>query len=755
MNNAGWTDAGARLEKRPLTVVEVLNRRSGLSAALVLLAALAALPLLHRLRVDNSLENWVDRDGTGWRQYREFVERFGSEEFILVIYPLAPALDESFLFDLTDLRLDLEAVEGVRQLFCLSDIYSRFFGYLGPDAFAEDLERSPFYRRFLVSDDGKQGAIWLLLDIEDALDRYSIVRGVESAVARAPVAGPIHLAGSPIVNAALDRASRRSSRTLFPLVFLLSGLVLLLRFRGLHGLLLPYMSVGAGIVVTLGLVAASGRSLDMVTIALPPVVWVLGLSTSIHLLARCRKLLAEGGTLDLAVAQSMDELFAPCLFSALTTALGFASLGASAMQPVREMGLFSAFGVLACFTTNFFLFPTLARLWVTAAPPRGRIPARGFAVLARLDTRYPRLVLAVTAVLAAVSATAAFRIQAESNVIEFFRDDAPVARTYQEVLPGFTGPYSLEILLDPEGSPGSRKTLVGLEELGARLAALPEVAKVLSPADLVKKNHQLSTGSPPENYRLPPGAEDLVFAWEGAVRHLGPELRNLWDHENGTIRLTVLARPMGSNDFRRMEEKIKTLVKVHSDPGWSPRMTGIVDLLVDLQTELIHSQLKSFGLAFVVIGLVIAVLLRSLRYASISLVPNLFPVILAFGAMGAFGIALDPATVMIAAIALGIAVDNTIHFLAHYRREHSRGVGTSSAVERTLNRIAGAITLTSLVAALGFAVLCLSDFLPLVHFGLLTAVTMMAALLGDLVLLPSLLSLVDGRSEARERTSAG
>jgi predicted RND superfamily exporter protein len=701
-----------------LTVVEVLNRRSGLSAALVLLAALAALPLLHRLRVDNSLENWVDRDGTGWRQYREFVERFGSEEFILVIYPLAPALDESFLFDLTDLRLDLEAVEGVRQLFCLSDIYSRFFGYLGPDAFAEDLERSPFYRRFLVSDDGKQGAIWLLLDIEDALDRYSIVRGVESAVARAPVAGPIHLAGSPIVNAALDRASRRSSRTLFPLVFLLSGLVLLLRFRGLHGLLLPYMSVGAGIVVTLGLVAASGRSLDMVTIALPPVVWVLGLSTSIHLLARCRKLLAEGGTLDLAVAQSMDELFAPCLFSALTTALGFASLGASAMQPVREMGLFSAFGVLACFTTNFFLFPTLARLWVTAAPPRGRIPARGFAVLARLDTRYPRLVLAVTAVLAAVSATAAFRIQAESNVIEFFRDDAPVARTYQEVLPGFTGPYSLE-------------------------------------ADLVKKNHQLSTGSPPENYRLPPGAEDLVFAWEGAVRHLGPELRNLWDHENGTIRLTVLARPMGSNDFRRMEEKIKTLVKVHSDPGWSPRMTGIVDLLVDLQTELIHSQLKSFGLAFVVIGLVIAVLLRSLRYASISLVPNLFPVILAFGAMGAFGIALDPATVMIAAIALGIAVDNTIHFLAHYRREHSRGVGTSSAVERTLNRIAGAITLTSLVAALGFAVLCLSDFLPLVHFGLLTAVTMMAALLGDLVLLPSLLSLVDGRSEARERTSAG
>jgi predicted RND superfamily exporter protein len=736
-----------------LNVVEVLNRRSGISAALVLLAALAALPLLHRLRVDNSLENWVDRDGTGWRQYREFVERFGSEEFILVIYPLPPALDESFLFDLTDLRLDLEAVEGVRQLFCLSDIYSRFFGYLGPDAFTEDVERSPFYRRFLVSDDGKQGAIWLLLDIEDARDRASIVGGVESAVARAPVAGPIHLAGSPIVNAELDRASRLSSRTFFPLVFVLSAAVLLLRFRRLYGLLLPYISVGAGIVITLGLLAGSGRTLDMVNIALPPVVWVLGLSTSIHLLARCRKLLAEGGNLDHAVGQSMEELFTPCLFSSLTTALGFASLGASAMQPVREMGLFSAIGVLLCFSTNFLLFPTLARLWVRAAPPRGKISARGVASLTSVNTR-PRLVLVITTVLAALSVTAAFRIRAESNVIEFFRDEAPVARTYEEVLPGFTGPYSLEILLNPEGSPGSRKTLAGLEELGEQLAALPEVAKVLSPADLVKKNHQLTTGSPPENYVLPPTEEDLLFAWEGAVRQLGPELRNLWDQQTGTIRLTVLARPMGSNDFRRMEEKIKTLVQVQSDPGWSPRMTGIVDLLVDLQTELIHSQLKSFGLAFLVIGLVIAVLLRSLRYASISLVPNLFPVLLAFGAMGAFGIALDPATVMIAAIALGMAVDNTIHFLAHYRREHGRGVGTRSAIERTLNRIAGAITLTSLVAALGFAVLCLSDFLPLVHFGLLTAVTMVAALLGDLVLLPSLLSLADGRSEDGGRSRA-
>jgi predicted RND superfamily exporter protein len=731
-----------------VTAIELLNRNRRASAALVLLAALAALPLLHYLRVDNSLENWVDRDGTGWRQYREFVERFGSEEFILVIYDLSPVLDESFLFDLTDLRLDLEAVEGVRQLFCLSDIYSRFFGYLGPAAFAEDLERSPFYRHFLVSDDGKQGAIWLLLDIQDAQDRDSIVLGVESAVARASLAGPIHLAGSPIVNAELDRASRLSSRTFFPLVFVLSAAILLLRFRRPYGLLLPYVSVGAGIVVTLGLLAAGGRSLDMVTIALPPVVWVLGLSTSIHLLARCRKLLAEGGTLDHAVTQSMNELFGPCLFSALTTAIGFASLGASTMQPVREMGLFSAVGVLVCFATNFLLFPTLARLWVRAAPPRGWISARSVAALGRLDTRHPKLVLTIAAVLVAVSVIAAFRIRAESNVIEFFRDEAAVARTYEEVLPGFTGPYSLEILLKPGESPGSRETLAVLEELGEQLAGLPEVAKVLSPADLVKKSHQLSTGSQPEDYRLPPGREDLLFAWEGAVRQLGPELRNLWDHETGTIRLTVLARPMGSNDFRRMEEEIQTLVQVHSDPAWGPRLTGIVDLLVDLQTELIHSQLKSFALAFLVIGLVIALLLRSLRYASISLVPNLLPVLLAFGAMGAFGIALDPATVMIAATALGIAVDNTIHFLAHYRREQRSGVGTRSAIERTLNRIAGAITLTSLVAALGFAVLCLSDFLPLVHFGLLTAVTMMAALLGDLLLLPSLLSLVDARSQS-------
>ena len=252
--------------------------------------------------------------------------------------------------------------------------------------------------------------------------------------------------------------------------------------------------------------------------------------------------------------------------------------------------------------------------------------------------------------------------------------------------------------------------------------------------DLLKRAHQGESGV--DGFRLPGDEAALADAWR-AVEEYPEEVAAF--KAGGTLRLSVLARPLGSSAHRLLVTDLERHLEAKIDPAWEARITGIVPLLVDMQERLVESQVRTFGLAFVMIMVVLAVLLPKASYILACLVPNLLPIVFALGAMGWLGIPLDPATVMIAGIALGIAVDDAIHFLVHYRRQRRAGYERMDAVATTLHAVGRPMVITSLVAALGFLVLCFSDFVPLLHFGLLTAVTMVAALVGDLLVLPALL----------------
>ncbi|MEM7586374.1 MAG: MMPL family transporter [Acidobacteriota bacterium] len=698
--------------------------------------------VLSELTVDNSIEVWIDREGEAYRTYQEFLDAFGSEEYILLVYRLPDPVELDFLQQLTDVRWSLEEIAGIEQAQCLSSVYSRFFSLLGLEAFREELRESPLYRDFLVSADGRYGAIWLVLGGREQMDRGAIVEAVRAALADNWPGERVYLAGSPVIDEALDSGSRRSAQKLFPLVFLLSALLLLAFFQRPYGLVVPFVSVGAGIVWTLALMQVAGRSINMVTLTLPPLLWVLGLSTSIHLLSRTRQLLAAGIELPQAIRQSMRELARPCIYSAVTTALGFGSLMASSMHPVQEMGLFSAVGILLCLASNFLLFPSLARL----CPPRPRANTVEehpvLAALGRLIARHARWIVVGASVIAVVLVVSLLKLRAESNVIAFFKRDAPISITYREVLSDFTGPYSVEILLTPTAPVSSAEVLRRVERLEVSLAEAPGVAKVLSVVDFVKKSYQRTLGEAPSVHRLPDSEAALAEAWQDTELQLGDELQGFYDSEQGTLRLSVLAQPMSSEQHRELLSAIRAELDA-LDAEWRPRSTGIVPLLVEMQDRLLESQIRSIALAFLLIGPVIALLLRSVRYAALSLAPNLTPILLALGTMAWLDIALDPATVMIAGIALGIGVDDTIHFLTRYLTLRHEELGLVPAVDSSLQTVGRAMVRTSVITAIGFFVLCFAEFLPLLYFGLFTAIAMLAALIAAMIVLPALLLLME------------
>ena len=714
------------------------------AAAVVVVLTVACLPLLPRLQVDNSLEVWLPSAGAEYRAYAAFREEFGSEEYVLVVYPLQIPLQDDLLERLVDLRFELEEIAGVSGVYDLSTIYSRFFALLGRERFEEDLE-SPFYRGFMVSEDRRLAATWVLLDLDAAGDRKAVVGEIEEAARRAGFEDDLWLAGSPVLNVALDEASTSAARRFYPLVFLASAAILLLVFRRLAGVVIPTISVGCGLVWTLGLLIASGRRLDMVTVALPPVVWVVGLATSIHLLARCQSRLRQGEPSASALPATLVELARPCLMSAATTAFGFAALTVSSMPPVREMGMFAAVGVICCLTSNFLLFPLLGRWWgmgVGRWKRRSEV-AKRMEALGHWVIGHAKAVLVVGAVLTVAALAGILRLRADSNVIEFFDDDTEIAHTYQHVLPALTGPYSMEVLLQGGDDPTGLETLRAVEGLARRIESEPGVARVLSVTDFVKRAAApLDQADAP--YELPGNAAELTEAWERVEERLAEEVRPLRS-TSGTLRLSVIALPMGSVAHRHLVEAIDALTDDPALARFEPRLTGVVSLLVDLQDELVKSQVQSFSLAFVVIVPLMAFFFGSWRYAAFSLPPNLVPILLTLGFMGVAGIRLNPATVMIAAIAFGIVVDDSIHFLSHYRETLRSGAPPTEAIVETLRSVGRPLWITSIVVATGFSVLCFSSFVPLFDFGLLSAATMLAALTGNLVLLPALLARTERR----------
>jgi len=709
-------------------------------AALLPLAVLPALTARPGLRVDNGMEVWLDRESAEAERYDELLRRFGSEETVLAIYDM-PGPDD--LPRLAELRGRLEAIPGVRRVQDLSDVRERFYATADDETFLRTVRDSPLYRGLLVSADGSLAATRILLTGEP--DRAALVAAVRQAAAATLPSQDVRLAGPPVLNVALDEASRRAARTFFPWVFVLSGLVLWLLFRSLGAVLIPFLSVGAGLAWTLALLAVSGHTLDMVTVALPPVLWVLGLSTSIHLLA---------GSRHRSVTAAVDDLAGPCFASAVTTALGFASLVFASMEPVRTMGLFGGLGVLLCLLANFLLFPWLAgrfrRLRRTPIPRLPDDPSRRWAQrwIDGLGRR-TGTVLAISAVLALVLGVSMARLEADSNVVSFLRDDTEVATTYREVLPRLTSPYSLEVLLDTGPDP-TPEDLRRVDRLAAGLGDRPGVVRVVSPLDLVKAVDQTFRERPAESFQLPADDGDLRTVWDLTGSLLADERRLLFDPEGGVLRLSVLARPMGSAAYRELVDELRSELRRQAPDRWHPRLTGVVDLLVGMQERLLASQVRSFAAAFLWIVPVLAVLLRSVRDALLSLAPNLFPIVVALGALGLAGRPLDPATMMVAGVAFGIAVDDTIHVLAAYRRAR-RGLAPKAARVQALAAVGSPVVTTSVVAALGFAVLTLSDFTPLLRFGVLTSITLAAALFGDLVLLPALLEVADREPAAEPR----
>jgi len=705
----------------------------------VVLALLAlALSVGHRApltRQDNSPETFFAAAPEARDTYRQLVEAFGGDELVLVQLRGARLDRPADMARLAALERDLSVLTGVIATASVLD-------GLDPEVRAgrrtpDSLELEPLIREVgalsvyrelgLALPDRPALGVLCTLVMSGADHRSRFNRALAAALTRHSAGGiEATAAGLAPANAAIDRETRRATSLYLPLVGLVTVLMGLLLFRSLWAVLAMLLPVGGAVATGAGLLSLMDEPINLVTGVMPPLVLAIGFAGAVHLVSRYSQLLAGGEAPRAAVEQTVREKLFPTAFAFLTTALGFGSLAFSPVHPVRVLGLTAAAALLTCLVLVGAGTPALLLMLRPRpfCPPHRR---RRLRAVARAALGRRGLVVGIAAALLIPAGLGVARLQTSIDGLDLLSDEVPEKRSITRLEAEGIGINAVDIWLPAPVADESALLAAApaLDRLAADLEKDPLVTGSVGVNDLLRIIQYRSTG----RTDLPSSLAALELMEDGARSRLAARLRPFWRPDRG-LRLTLLARQVTPRGLARLRAAVQDAAGRHF-PGQQARLTGHFMMLIGTPGALIQTLARSLSVTVAVIALLFLIAFRSLRFCLAGVAVSLLPVAGALGLMGWLGVPVDVATVMTGSVAFGLAVDDTFHYL-HHRRVSGSMLHAAAVAGQ-------GIVATTLIISVGFAVLGLSGFTPVVRFGLLTAVAVLLALLLTAVLLPALL----------------
>lgn len=721
----------------------LLAHRRALLAAFALVA-LAMVPGTLRLETDNSPEVFYLHGSAEVERYRQLQTEFGADEAIRIVVSGPGLWTPEGLRWMGELEEKSGKLEGVARVHGLAGRHRWLLGHWPPTkpsvfrqlALADNLDR----QLGLVSADGEISTLIVLLEPTASPEQSRRLGGLRQLLASAPPELRVELVGMAVIDEALDGSSREIQTRFFPLLVLFTVLLLIVTFRNVASVLVPLVFVAVCGLLTFGPMGYLGARLNMVLAVLPPLAFVIGLATAVHLLTRYRELLASGlGPEDATLATYRDKGWA-VLWTGVTTMVGFGSLAISHVGPVKSLGIWSSVSILVLTVAAFLLYPLMLATWV-GTHWKGSLPVEGWARLrgrrwATAAVRQRQPLLLAMALVAVFALAGLPRLRVESNALTYLETTHPVRVAIAALESHGIGPAAVELVLTlpralDAASFRSPSALVQLEALAASLRSYTLVRGVVGAGDVSRAIRGAASAL---------GASPLAASGLGSAAlqaQAGEALKPFVTPEGKKTRLTIFVPVVG---FDRLDPLVRSamLEAQMAFPQAVVEVTGQHPLLLETQRQLLTTLSSSLAITLLCVAVILGFLVGSRRLATLALLPNIWPVLGVVGAMGWLGIPLDVATVMVASVVLGIAVDDTIHTLGHFR-ELAPKLGTAEAVASTLEHTAGAYVLTGAMLIAGFGVCALSSFAPTARFGLLSALGIFLAVIGDLFLVPALL----------------
>lgn len=753
----------------------IVSERPALVLGLVALLTLAALHGVVDLRsgaLRLAVDPGVDRMLPEGDEERAFYDRarqlFGSDELLLVVL-VGDVFAPDALGAIQRLTAAVEAEPGVGRVLSLANALdvrpadgdvevAPFFETPPADPaerarLRERLLAHPMYGGSLVAADARATALLVSFDRrlvgEEPRAALSDRLGALATSERGPL--DAFVTGVPRIKAELGRTVLAELSFVLPAVLALAAGLCALAFRTVRGVLLPIAAIALSLLWTLGAMGAAGSALNLVTTIVPPLVITLGFAAAIHVTSEyyqaLRHAAAGAASLDAAahrgaIARVLEEMGVAVAVNGLTTALGFASLVTSSVGAVREFGVWSVVGVVATTVAALSFLPAaLALLGPPRRVARAAEPGRledAAGRLAAFDVRNRRWILVAALALLALSVWGATRIRVATGYVTDFAADTPLRRSYDAVNQHLGGANAFFVVVegDRPGAFAEPENLRALHELQAWLEAQPEIGATASLADGVMLLNRAFGGDEAAPLTLPDSPrlvkQLLLFGGDDLKRgFVDDPLRTA----NVTARTTLDDSESMAALVRRIEARLADLPR-----RLAGRVTGDAVLLNRSVDHVARGQLESLGTALFTIYLTLAALLTSFRIGLVALLPNALPIAIYYGALGWLGIPLTLTTSLIGSIALGIAVDDTVHYFARFNLEARRLGDERQATISTLRAVIRPVTFTTVGLCLGFLVLTTSELRSQAQFGVLAAFTLAVAWAVDVTLSPALCS---------------
>jgi len=724
--------------------------------------------LLPHLRIDNSVDVFFNTQGRNYIDFEEWKQQFGSDEVIIV------ALESQDMMSPAHLNLigrlsrrfeDLEHVDTVTSLTTVNTSIGRDRDFIvehlleeipqDPSALSAlkaQATADPLYVKNVISSDGRVAAILIELDRpaegEGDLYKKTVLDQIQD-ILRTDVSQEVryYISGLTAIEHFYAAYMQEDFKAFMPFLFLMIIVVMALSFRSVKLVALPLISIVMSVVCAMALLHLLGFTVNNVTTIIPPILMAIMIADSVHVIGEVleRRRRGEGD----ALKETIRHLAFPCFLTTATTAAGFWSLTLSTIPPVRQLGLVVGFGVFFALVITLTFLPALAKVWrafetkQTRPAQEGSPAADRFGRLllwiGRVNERHYRGIVLASIVLVVMSVVGVLKIKAETSVIEYFKKSSTIYQATVFVEDHLSGVHTLNISLrskEPDyfQSPKALKDIADITEF---LYSIPEVDKVSSVNDYLKEINKSFHNEDALFYRLP---ESQRMTAQYGLLYGRQDLEDFMDDPWQWATIRVRLKEHSTVVLADVIADIQDFLARYNAGTLDARVVGQTALEVESNNRVAEGQIKSLGLAMLVIFGMMFLVFKSVPLGLVSMIPNALPILMNFGLMGFLGIRLDSATSMIAAIGIGIVVDDTIHFLHGFSEALARnGRDYVKAVYGTLSERGRPIILTSVILFFGFGILSVSRFVPTAYFGLLSAVLMVNALIADLFVLPSVL----------------
>jgi hypothetical protein len=777
------------------------NRLKAIFITLLFFGALAS--NLPNLTMDTSSEGFLHEDDPTLLTYNEFRDQFGRDEVIVLAINPDDVFNLAFLEKLKRLHEELE--EKVPHLDDITSlINARNTRGEGDVLIVEDLlENFPqnelelaelkkralensMYKNLLLSEDGGFTTLVVRTDAyssigieEDVLEGFDdtepppadaksekreyltdaenseVVAAVSEIVKRYDSPDfPIQYAGSPVVVDTIKRAMMRDMRKFMVMAIVTIAVVLFALFRRASGVLMPMVVVILSLFSTFGLMALVGTPIKLPTQILPSFLLAVGVGDSVHILAIFYNRFNKTGDKEASIAWAIGHSGLAIVMTSLTTAAGLGSFVTAEIAPIADIGKFASAGVMMALVYTVVLLPAMIAL-IPLKPKRemghgddGSLVDRMLVRTADFATGNPKSVAFVSAVIIVVALVLALQLRFTHDPLTWLPENNPARIATKQIDKEMKGTIALEIVVDTGMENGLYRPelLNSLEKLAVYAESIKTdelfVGKAWSVADILKEINRALNENRQEFYAIPQdknliAQEFLLFENSGS-----DDLEDFVDSQFSKTRFSMKLPWINIIGYKGFLIDIEKKFREELSGQAEITVTGLISIFSRMLYAAIHSMGKSYLIAGVVITFMMIFLIGSVRIGLLAMIPNVMPILIALGFMKATGMPLDMFTMMIGAIAIGLAVDDTIHFFHNFRRYYHETGDVREAVRHTLLTTGRAMLVTTVVLSIGFFIFMFASMSNIFNFGLLTGMAILLALIADFLLAPSMMMLI-------------